>query len=419
MQTNRDRGRRVGVIALAVMLAGGAASAQHHNDEPREARVQARRGTELQAAGRHAEAIEAFRAAGLASNQPRFLALIGLNEAALDRWVAAYRDLNNALRFGDDPWIARNQTTLRAELERVRAHVAWVRLEGTPAGARVSVNGVAVGSLPISEDLLLSAEESVQIEVSAEAFQTSRRTVSLVAGEVTRFRVTLQPLPARVRLMQLPEGAWARVDGGERHLANEAVEVPAGEHDVQFGAAGYVTQFTHVVLRPGETHQVVVRLERDATPEPASASPTEVAPSAPQAPAPAPDPAPTPVASSTGRTVMWVGLGIAAASAVGAGVLVALGSSAESDYNAQCRGATMAPASCVALRDERQAALDTYSGGSFVFATAAGLGVIAALSSLLFTGPSQTSAGTSRTSAAATWPRLLVGANHVGLRVAW
>lgn len=190
-------GRRVLIGCLAVCLAASSAAANPRPDdapaESAEVRELARRGAEEQAAGRHEAAVAAFSEAAERSHAPRYAALVGLNQAALDRWVEAYRALEEALQHRDDAWIARNAAVLDAELARVRRHVAWLHFDGMPPGASVSVNGARVGDLPMSDDVPVTADAPAELVTRAEGFEPDIRTVPLVAGETVAVRIDLPP----------------------------------------------------------------------------------------------------------------------------------------------------------------------------------------------------------------------------------
>ncbi len=345
-------------LALALTLAGATAGAQPRRDdseESREARQHSRRGAELQAAGRHEEAIEEFRLAGLGLMQPRYLALIGLNEAALNRWVDAYRHLEGALRFGTDPWIARNHSTLNTELERVRGHVGWVRLEGSPDGARLSINGTDAGTLPLTDNLLLPSDEPAQFELSAGGYVTDRRSVTVVARQTTPLQITLQALATEPAPVSQPQAEPATV----------AFEAPAP-----------------VVATPAPVTAVVTA--------PTTGDKTDY-----------------------GRIVFWMGVGVGVAGSVATGVFLGLGGSAAAEYNDLCRGPSMAPASCVTFRTERQEQLDSYHTYALVGLSAALTGVAMALGGYIVPNREP------RTPRNSLRPHLLLGASSVGLRVTW
>lgn len=88
-----------------------------------------REGIELRRQRRDREARDVFERAHALSPSARTRAQIALADQALGHWVAAERGLEEALAEPADPWVSRNEASLRAALERVRASLGTLRVE--------------------------------------------------------------------------------------------------------------------------------------------------------------------------------------------------------------------------------------------------------------------------------------------------
>jgi len=155
------------------------------DDPQRDADRWIRHGIELRKAHDDEGAVREFQKAYDAVHTPRAAGQLGLAEQALGRWEDAEHHVREAIRASDDPWVARNQATLSDALGFIQAHLGRVEVLGDPAGAEVSVNGRAVGKLPLAEAVAVSAGQ-VDVEVRAPGYQPGQRTMTIVAGQYQR-----------------------------------------------------------------------------------------------------------------------------------------------------------------------------------------------------------------------------------------
>jgi hypothetical protein len=183
--------------------------------------------------------------------------------------------------------------------------------------------------------------------------------------------------------------------------ADEPLQVPPGDHRLALEAEGFKALAVDVTLRAGETRELTVRLETLHT---AGGPPPRTA--TVRAPLPL---APTTLPEAPGRPPhFWVGLGIAAGGAAGAGAFALVTSSLVGSYNDQCRGATMAPASCLALRTDRQGEIDVFAALTY---SSIGLAAVGLSVMLFWPEPA------ARRRATAVRP--LLGLRGAGLEVVW
>ncbi|MGE0784353.1 MAG: hypothetical protein AB7S26_01595 [Sandaracinaceae bacterium] len=86
--------------------------------------------------------------------QPKVLAMLGLAEAAVNRWAESYAHLTEALR-SDHEWIERNRADLDSVRTRALGNLGLLEVRG-PDGARVAVDGESHGTLPLREPIPLA-----------------------------------------------------------------------------------------------------------------------------------------------------------------------------------------------------------------------------------------------------------------------
>ena len=207
------RARPFVVVALVVVVtaATGAARARAAVAEASaEAEAAIRRGVELRRQGKDQDALEEFRRAYAQAKSPRALAQMGLAEQALGRWVDAEADLEQAVGNKTDAWIRKNAAVLAGALDAIRHHLGSLDVIG-PAGAELRVDGRVLGALPLAKPARLPIGNPT-IELRQDGFFPGTRPVSIVAGELTRESVDLQPMPV-VRpppTTALPAGRSAR-----------------------------------------------------------------------------------------------------------------------------------------------------------------------------------------------------------------
>ncbi len=186
------RARCVGIVGV-VLAAPLAAYAQ-----PSDADILLRRATQLRERGQYEDALRLATRAVEVEDSGRTRGEVALCEVSLERWVDAERHLEAVLASPDDPWVSRRRLSLDATLADVRGHLGRVELVRGPAGARVEINGVAAGVLPLREALRVPSGRLV-IVVRAEGYRDYRRDVQLFAGGTHFEEVLMESLRPATR----------------------------------------------------------------------------------------------------------------------------------------------------------------------------------------------------------------------------
>jgi hypothetical protein len=163
---------------------------------PDDAEALIAKGNELRRRGDAKGALPLFQKAFELSPTPRTEGQLGLAEMAAGDPIAAETHLGAALASSSHQWISANRSGLEQTLARARAQIGDVTIAGSPAGAKVSVNGRLVGQLPLASPIRL-APGLVEIVVSAAGFQAATRTLPLGPGEHARQLINLAPWPSQ------------------------------------------------------------------------------------------------------------------------------------------------------------------------------------------------------------------------------
>jgi len=194
----------VWLVGQATAFAEDSAAAPNGSDEAAAAALQ--RGTELRRAGRDADALQVFERVLAQRPSPEARAQVALAEQATGRWVAAERDLVQALASADDPWIAKNRAELQSALAYIRAHLGQLELVGSPAGATVLLNGARVGTLPLASPLTVAAGEAVA-GLTADGYTPLSRKVTIEPGRLAREVIELPAVGAATADQRSPGAA--------------------------------------------------------------------------------------------------------------------------------------------------------------------------------------------------------------------
>ncbi len=163
-------------------------------------------GVRLRSEGRDEDALTAFRRAWDLAHTPEALAQIALAEQALGRWVEAARDLATARESAADPWIARHRDHLVEAGTEIARHVGRVEVRSRSPGARLHVNGVDQGALPLAAPLRM-AIGTQSFEVTAPGHIALGRLVDVRPGDDLLEEFDLAPMPATPTVIAPPPGA--------------------------------------------------------------------------------------------------------------------------------------------------------------------------------------------------------------------
>lgn len=188
----RDMRLRLSVfVATAIATMGvsfnpAACLAQSSQPNPAaEAESCIERGVAARVRGDDDGALREFQSAYRLTPTARVQAQIALAEQALGRWSDAERDLLAALDVRTDPWIARNDASLRQSLTQIQARLSSLDVRVDVAAAEIFINQRSAGAAPLARPLRV-AWGTVTIEVRAVGYVTQRRTIEVASGAMAR-----------------------------------------------------------------------------------------------------------------------------------------------------------------------------------------------------------------------------------------
>jgi hypothetical protein len=209
------------MLLLAAVL--GASSARAQADSPpapgdgdnegvtdRDSLIE--RGLQLRREHRDSEALEVFRRTVKSFPSPRARAQVALAEQALGQWVAAERDLRDALRATDDPWIQSHKAALEGALELLGKRLGTLVLSTNVTATEVFLNDTRVGELPMEP--LRVAAGPVRIELRSKGYERATRTIEVAAQTTVIEEIPLvaEQAPAPVPTAMVPTGESAHAD---------------------------------------------------------------------------------------------------------------------------------------------------------------------------------------------------------------
>lgn len=196
-----------------------------------------RQGVESRRKQNDLEALGFFRRAYDLNRSPRAAAQMGLAEIALGRWVAAAGHLEEAMAASSDPWVAKHLATLKESYDRVLQRVGELEILGEPRGATIAIEGVIVGTLPLSKPLRVRSGEC-RFLVNAPGYDPTTRTVDVAPGQLTRETVNLAKAASSLRATNEPivrevsgdgdQGAGAAHETRTGDASDTTVSDPAG-----------------------------------------------------------------------------------------------------------------------------------------------------------------------------------------------
>jgi hypothetical protein len=178
-------------IALATVLVifGGGRAAKGADSE--EAETLIRQGLELRQQNRDERALPFFQKAYDLVQTPRTAGQLGFAEMAVGYWLDAEQHLSTALESPDHPWVAKNLTTLKQALARIRTNIGEIVVDGPPPGATIAVNRHPAGTFPLPSPIRV-AKGKVDIEVSASGYLTATRSLHITGSERQQVTVSLE-----------------------------------------------------------------------------------------------------------------------------------------------------------------------------------------------------------------------------------
>jgi hypothetical protein len=155
--------------------------------------------------GNWEEAAALFERAHKLNPSARTLRGMGLTAYEARRYVDAIRYLSDALTETRRPLTPQQREEVSSTLDRARRFVAHLRLKVGPADARVTINGRVAE--PDSKGDVTTDPGLLDVEISAEGYESALRRVRLTAGGQEELNVQLSRVRPDVPMVQAPQPA--------------------------------------------------------------------------------------------------------------------------------------------------------------------------------------------------------------------
>ncbi|QDG52590.1 PEGA domain-containing protein [Persicimonas caeni] len=136
---------------------------------------------------------------------------------------------------------------------------ASITLRSEPEGAQVEIDGEAVGTTPLNYRLPVGKHTYTMRLADHRVVEGSFELESSGAKDIHE---KLDELPGVLLVRDAPDGAKVFVDGEERGLASERLELEPGTYTVEIRAKGFDTHSEEVTLSAGQVAEKRVRLEK-------------------------------------------------------------------------------------------------------------------------------------------------------------
>lgn len=209
-------------------------------------------GISLREKGKDLEALAKFEAAYAESKSPKALTQVALAEQALGRWISAEAHLTDALK-NKDAWIEKRRAPLEGALATIRERLGRLEVLGTPAGAKVLLNGKDVGVLPLKAPMRVVAG-TIAVDVLADGHRPTSRNVVVNAGSLARETINLvpelakaEPPPPPPATPPLPTtGTTTDVSSGPNLMIWGVVSGAAALAGIGVGAAGLAIRNSNI-----------------------------------------------------------------------------------------------------------------------------------------------------------------------------
>ena len=128
---------------------------------------------------------------------------------------------------------------------------AGITVRSTPAGASVIINGSVQGTTPC--DLPRISEGECNVVVNLDGYEEYEQQIRLVAGKSEELNITLNPLPASLRVVTTP--STAKVYINDQYKGNAPInlkDLPPGTYQIRAEMKGHDTEEKTVELKRGD-----------------------------------------------------------------------------------------------------------------------------------------------------------------------
>gem|GEM_PF-6075886 len=149
------------------------------------------------------------------------------------------------------------ETAFTQSLTPITGHI---KLDGSPEGAEVYVNGNKIGSLPYDGDIIIGHDE---IKVSQDGYESWKKNVVINKGEQISFDISLSPKPTIVNISTTPDKAEVYINGSKSGTTPNTFQLkPEGKYRIELSKSGYASVYEELRGGPGESYNISKELRR-------------------------------------------------------------------------------------------------------------------------------------------------------------
>lgn len=229
------------------------------------AKVEYESGRTLFRSGDYAGALVKLRRSFELSGDPRVLWNMIVCEKQLRHYAKMQPLILRYLKDGGSLLTEAEQEEARRLLGVVQRFVSTLKLEVSPPGASISIDGEPLGLSPLRSQVLVDLGAR-KLRVTKARYRDWSQTLQVTgAGELT-VRVNLEALPERAQLVVSgPRGSTIILDDKRVGTQSWGAIVPSGIHQLRVTAPHSKPYRTELLLRDGETRRLIVTLETERT----------------------------------------------------------------------------------------------------------------------------------------------------------
>jgi hypothetical protein len=249
------------VLWASVLIATSAVAQRAAPPATQEAAQRFDKGLTLYTAGNYEAALAEFEAAYAVDSRFEVLFNIAVSQKRLFRYDDARKTFSRYLSVGQDKVPAARRALVEKEVDEMLRLTAQLTFRVQPAGARVTIDGVFVGSAPLDVARLVGPGTRVVI-IEAEGYVTERVSLDLVSGAQRLVEVTLRrvPVDAEVEFTSVP-AATLFIDGAQLGLTPLTRTLTPGGHALRLEADGYLPHRQDFVVLAGQRRALSVTLD--------------------------------------------------------------------------------------------------------------------------------------------------------------
>jgi hypothetical protein len=213
-----------------------------------------------------------LEAAYAASKDPRLLWNMAACEKALRHYANVIDLLERYLTEGKDLVGSDERQATHELVETVREFVNELRLDVSPEGTRVSVDGTLAATAPLARPLRLDMGKR-KLRFEKPGFVTQETEMDLSGGKSAELSIALKPEVHEGTLRIVSDAAAViTVDG---HVVGTGIwtgTLPSGTHAVAISAPGKQAHKTDVVIKDHDTSSLHVNLIDEGRAQPSASS---------------------------------------------------------------------------------------------------------------------------------------------------